>query len=391
MSRPLRLLTLGHSYVVGTNRLLADAMAAEGAGEWEVTAVAPAAFPGDLGPLHAAPLHGERCGLRTVPVHFPRPIHAMLYGRALRRVLAEGWDVVHCWEEPYVAAAAQVARWTPAGAALVFASFQNLPKRYPPPFRWLERYAMRRADGWIAFGKTVRETLAGRPEYAPVPHAVIPPGVDTGRFRRDACAGAAVLRSLGWEVDGVPVIGYLGRFVEAKGLRVMMRALDALDRPWRALFAGGGTMEGELRAWAAGRDHVRVATGVGHAAVPGWLSAMDVLCAPSLTTAAWREQFGRMLVEAFACGVVVVASDSGEIPHVVGDAGLLVAEGDPAALAAVLGALIANPGRRSELAAAGLRRAETEFSTTVAARRHLAFFRDVLRARAHRGTETSGR
>ena len=142
MSRPLRLLTLGHSYVVGTNRLLADAMAGEGAGEWEVTAVAPAAFPGDLGPLHAAPLRGERCELRTVPVHFPRPIHAMLYGRALRRILAQGWDVVHCWEEPYVASAWQVARWTHPASALVYATFQNLAKRYPPPFAQMERRAM---------------------------------------------------------------------------------------------------------------------------------------------------------------------------------------------------------------------------------------------------------
>jgi phosphatidyl-myo-inositol dimannoside synthase len=243
---------------------------------------------------------------------------------------------------------------------------------------------MRRADGWIAFGETVRQALAGRAEYEAVPHAVIPPGVDLGRFRRDPEAGAGVRRSLGWEDDGPPVIGYLGRFVESKGLRVMMRALDAIAAPWRALFAGGGPLEGELRAWAADRDHVRVATGVGHAAVPAWLSAMDVLCAPSLTTPAWREQFGRMLVEGFACGVAVVASDSGEIPHVVGDAGVRVPEGDADALARALGALIANPARRADLAAAGLRRAETEFSTAVAARKHLAFFADVLRGRSPR-------
>ena len=53
---------------------------------------------------------------------------------------------------------------------------------------------------------------------------------------------------------------------------------------------------------------------------------MDLLCAPSQTTPRWREQFGRMLIEAMACGVPVIASRSGEIPHVVGDAGLLVDE-----------------------------------------------------------------
>ena len=68
-------------------------------------------------------------------------------------------------------------------------------------------------------------------------------------------------------------------------------------------------------------------TGVAHDDVPEYLNAMDLLCAPSQTTARWREQFGRMLIEAMACGVPVVASRSGEIPYVVGDAGASSAGG----------------------------------------------------------------
>jgi phosphatidyl-myo-inositol dimannoside synthase len=291
--------------------------------------------------------------------------------------------VVHCWEEPYVAAAAQVARWTPPGAALVFASFQNLPKRYPPPFGWMERYAVRRADAWIAFGHTVAETLVRRPGYAALPHATIPPGVDLSLFRPDPDARRRVRESLGWTDDGPPVVGYLGRFIAAKGLRVLTAALDQTTAPWRALFVGGGELEPELRAWAARRENVRIVTGVPHGRVPQHLAAMDVLCAPSLTTPAWREQFGRMLVEAFACGVPVVASDSGEIPHVVGDAGIITPEADPAALAAALTALLPDAARRADLAARGLVRARDHFSTEVAARRHLAFFASVL-ARKHK-------
>jgi glycosyltransferase involved in cell wall biosynthesis len=388
MSRPFRLLTIGHSYVVAANRLLAHAMAMAGEGEWQVTAVAPARFPGDLRPIDVEPIPGELSTLETVPVHLPRPPQAMLYGRRLRSILRRGWDVVHCWEEPYVAAAAQVARWTPPGAALVFASFQNLPKRYPPPFGWIERYAMRRADGWIAFGHTAAETLARRPGYAGLPHATIPPGVDLSLFRPDAEARRRVRRELGWTEDGTPVVGYLGRFVPAKGLRVLMDALDRTPTPWRAMFVGGGEMEGELRAWADGRDAVRVVTGVPHGRVPGHLAAMDVLCAPSLTTPAWREQFGRMLVEAFACGVPVVASDSGEIPHVLGDAGIVAPEGDAAALSQAIAALLSDEDRRAGLAARGIERARTHFSTDAAARRHLAFFRDVLERRKAQGRET---
>ena len=63
--------------------------------------------------------------------------------------------------------------------------------------------------------------------------------------------------------------------------------------------------------------------------VPERLRTFSVLVQPSLTRRNWKEQFGRALMEAMACGVPVVGSASAEIPNVVGDAGLVVPEGDP--------------------------------------------------------------
>lgn len=376
MSRPLRLLTLGHSYVVDTNRALARAMARAGAGEWEVTAAAPAAFPGDLGPVRLQALPGER--VEPLPVRGAGRIHTMTYGRALRALLRQGWDVVHCWEEPFVLAGAQVAGWTPPEARLVFATFQNLPKRYPPPFRWTERFAMSRADGWIAFGRTVEEALRGRPGYRTRPHRVIPPGVDTAHFRPEAGAGTRTRTALGWMDDGPPVVGYLGRFVPEKGLATLMRALDGCRDPWRALFVGGGPMEGALRTWAAPHgDRVRIVTGVRHGEVPAYLNAMDLLCAPSRTTPRWKEQLGRMLTEAMACGVPAIGSDSGEIPHVLADAGVIVAEDDVAAWTHAIDRLLADPSKRAELSTRGVARVEAEFALDVVARRHLDFFHSL--------------
>jgi glycosyltransferase involved in cell wall biosynthesis len=131
-------------------------------------------------------------------------------------------------------------------------------------------------------------------------------------------------------------------------------------------------------------DRVRVRTGVAHDAVPACLAAMDVLAAPSLTTRRWREQFGRMLVEAMACGVPVVGSDSGEIPHVIGAVGLVAAEGDVGRWTAALGELISRPERRAELAGRGLERARTEFALPVVARRHLDFFASLMTQTASR-------
>ena len=218
MSAPRRLLTIGHSYVVAANRRLAHELALAGQGEWEVTAVAPERFPGDLRQVELEPIPGEACRVAGVPVRFARRPHLMRYGRALRDLLrGERWDVVHCWQEPYVASALQVARAVRDDAALVYATFQNLPKRYPPPFAQMERAVLRRADGWIAFGRTVEETLAARPGYRERPHAVIPPGVDVERFRPDPDARRRVREVLGWAGTGPPIVGYLGRFVEAKG------------------------------------------------------------------------------------------------------------------------------------------------------------------------------
>jgi glycosyltransferase involved in cell wall biosynthesis len=317
-------------------------------------------------------------------VYFSRRVHLMLYGREVSRLLREEpWDLVHCWEEPYIAAAAQVARATPSRVPLVFATFQNIDKRYPPPFNWFERYASRRADAMVAYGHTVASVLQGR-GFPAAKTRVIPPGVDTTRFAPDAHKRDATLAALGWTGD-VPVVGYLGRFVPEKGLITLMSVLDRLRAPWRALFIGSGPLESQIGKWAETHPgRVSIETHVEHADVPKWLNALDVLCAPSRTTDAWREQFGRMLIEAFACGVPVVASDSGEIPHVVADAGLIVPESDEARWVQTLEDLLADPVRRAALAQRGRARAVGVYDWSVIARDHTAFFNEVIDARAAR-------
>ena len=140
-------------------------------------------------------------------------------------------------------------------------------------------------------------------------------------------------------------------------------------------------MEPVLRAWAKRHgDRVRIVTGVAHDAVPAYLNAMDVLAAPSQTTAKWREQFGRMLIEAFACGVPVLASDSGEIPGVVGDAGAIAGEQDEQGWRRKLGDLLDSPARRAELAARGIDRAHSLYAWPIVARRYLEFFDQLMAA-----------
>lgn len=381
MGRTRRLLTVGHSYVVAANRRLAHEMAVQSGGTWEVTAIAPARYRADLGRISAQPLAGEASRLEALNVHLDRIPHLMWYA-GLGRALDASWDVVHCWEEPYILAGAQVARRTPSGARLVIASFQNLTKQYPWPFAAFERATMKRADGWIAFGQSVHDTLATRPGYSGKPSTVIPPGVDLVRFRPDEAARARMVERLGWTA-GDRVVGYLGRFVPEKGISLLLDALRGAITPWRALFVGGGPMLDALQRFALeypGRVHIE--TGVAHDDVPRWLNAMSLLCAPSQTTDAWREQFGRMLIEAMACGVPVVASDSGEMPAVIGDAGVLVGEQDTAGWTAAIDRLLGDDALRREQAARGLERAHARFGWPVVARAHLSFFDSLPGGRA---------
>ncbi len=379
-TRPRRLLTVGHSYCVALNRRLAHEMARAAGDEWEVTAVAPRFFHGDLRPIAVEPQPGELCRLATVPAHLTGLPQLFFYGRGLHRLLCERWDLVHCWEEPYVVAGAQVARSCRPPAALVFYTFQNIAKRYPPPFSALEQTCIERCTGWIASGETVARAQSGR-AWNRKPHCVLPLGVDVELFSPDRAAGRAVRARLGWDDEGPPVVGFLGRFIAAKGLAPLMRALEGVHTPWRALFVGGGPMESALRAWAEPLgDRVRIVGGVAHDAVPAYLNAMDLLAAPSQTTPAWREQFGRMLIEAFACGVPVIGSDSGEIPYVVADAGVIVGERDAAGWRRALGELLESPARRAQLAARGRERAHTSYAWPVVARRHLEFFAELLAA-----------
>jgi glycosyltransferase involved in cell wall biosynthesis len=372
-----RLLTIGHSYVVSENRRLAHEMGVQGADRWDVVAIAPERFRGDLGPLQASAADAEGLELKTLPVRLGRSVHLMRYA-GLRDAMAGSWDVVHAWEEPYIAAGAQIAAAAPAAAKLVFATFQNIAKEYPWPLSSFERQSMRRADGWIAFGELVKTTLASRTPYRGKPSRVIPPGVDTNLFRHDPGARAAVRSELGWAIDA-PVVGFLGRFEPQKCIELRCRALEAVPVPWHALFVGGGALEPRLRSFEKRHpSRVRVVTGVSHREVPRWLNAMSVLCAPSQTTPIWREQFGRMLIEAMACAVPVVGSDSGEIPFVIGEAGVILPEADSQAWTAAIERLLSDPAARGSYADSGVARVAERFTWPVVARAHLAWFDEML-------------
>ena len=96
--------------------------------------------------------------------------------------------------------------------------------------------------------------------------------------------------------------------------------------------------------------------------MPAFYASLDALVLPSHTTPTWKEQFGRVLIEAMACETVVVGSDSGEIPQVIGAAGMIYPEGNPEALAERLAHLAGDPALRAQLAQQGRARVLAHFT-----------------------------
>ncbi len=369
MSRRLRILTIGHSYCVAMNRALVREVARDP--EFEITVGAPSFFQGDLRPIMLEP-EPPGSPLRLVPLdtQLSRFIHIFRYdGAALRALIREGeFDVVHAWEEPYVFAGFQIARaLKPSPARFCFRTAQSYVKRYPPPFGYFERSVLARAQGWIAGASLVHQAMLSK-GFPRDTGRILNLAVDLTAFQPLlASERAQVLEELGLQQ---PVIGYVGRLTQAKGLDVLMRAMEKVggSRPWSLLLLGSGEYKEKIQEWAARNgwsNRVQVKL-VKHSEVPRYLGCMDLLVAPSQSMKNWREQFGRMIIEAFACGVPVIGSDSGEIPFVIGDAGRVVAEADAAGWAENIGQLLDNPETREELKGRGLARAPRYSAATIA-------------------------
>jgi glycosyltransferase involved in cell wall biosynthesis len=292
--------------------------------------------------------------VRYWPVRLDGHNHLHVYrsvGALLRQARP---DLVHIDEEPYSLVAAQLGRACHRlGIPFVFYAWQNLDKRLPPPFGAVRRYVLRRAAAGLAGSDDAAGILRRAGFTGPL--AVVPQfGVDVRRFAPDRRA-AARLRARFGVPAGALLVGFGGRLVREKGVHLLLEAARGLPDV-HVLFIGGGperpALQRDAVLWEMW-DRVHFTGALHSLAVPAHLAALDILVLPSLRAAGWVEQFGRILVEAMACGVPVIGAASGEIPRVIGDAGLVVPGGDAAALRAAIGGLGVDGIRRDELGRRG--------------------------------------
>ncbi|OUL36619.1 glycosyl transferase family 1 [Nostoc sp. T09] len=268
----------------------------------------------------------------------------------------------------------------------VFFTWWNLPYELKLPVALLEKYNLSHSHGIICGNQDGAEILQQKGYHGPI--KVMPQlGVDDKLFTPQS------LPELATKLGILPtdfVVGFVGRFVQEKGLLTLLQALISLkDKAWKLLLLGRGELHTELLKIAAEnniKERVLVIESVAHNVVPQYINLMHTLVLPSettykfktLTAIGWKEQFGHVLIEAMACKVPVIGSSSGEIPHVIGDAGLLFPEGDFQALANCLTQLIENPEFAQKIGAMGYQKAKAQYTNQAVAQQQLYFYKELV-------------
>jgi glycosyltransferase involved in cell wall biosynthesis len=354
----MRLLIVSHSYVLASAR----SKARELGKRFELTLLVPNHWRFDLLDARAEPDAGAPFELVTSSVLWAGYNIRYLYaiGSVLRTMRRVRPRIVLVEEEPTSLALTQFSLLRkPFGYRLFFFTWENIP--WHPHFtRGIEWINLQAAAGAIAGNQEAAEVLKHKGFRQPV--AVIPQmGIDPTLFHP-----SDTLR------PRMPfVIGYVGRIAAEKGLETLFEAASHLPGEWELVLIGAGPLRGALQrvADAAGwARRLRWLEFVPREHLPGQYRQMHTLVLPSQTTPRWKEQFGRVIIEAMACGVPVIGSDSGAIPEVIGDAGLIFPERDADALRRSLVNLMQDTVLREELSARAVQRARMHFSDQAVAR-----------------------
>ncbi len=358
--------------VVGTYQRKLEALAQQPG--IELTVIVPPSWRDPSGELKLERVHTRGYRMLVEPMWFNGNFHLHYFPTMRRRLREICPTIVHIDEEPYNLATWH-ALWEARriGARTVLFSWQNLNRRYPFPFSVGERWALRTADCLIAGTDSAAAVWREKGFRGPMP-VIQQFGIDPDFF-----VPANITH------DGGFVIGYVGRLVPEKGVDVLIEAVARLPGIWRLEIVGQGPERAVLERLARRLnviDRVAFSGQLPSVRLPALYRQLDVLVVPSRTRPNWKEQFGRVIVEALACGVPVIGSDCGAIPDVIGEAGIIVREDDAEALTEALQDLMRDSAKRRTLAVAGRARALERYTHTQVAVRTAQVYAELALAAA---------
>ncbi len=387
----MKILVVSHSYIVDLNceklRILANLEP-----EIEVTIVVPKRWkPGGVIKETVTPQFRQEGSFRVVPVsNLSQNNQGLLtFGGDLIALLKEFRpNIIQVEQGVKSLAYAQcitLNRLLNLNAKNLFFTWWNLPYKLRFPLTWLETYNLNNTNGIIVGNQDGAEILRQR-GYKGAMRIMPQLGVDDRVFHPQPQPDLAA--QLGITPDEF-VVGFVGRFVPEKGLLTLMKALAQIrNQPWKWILLGRGLLKETLIQHAESfgvSDRLIWIESVPHAEVYRYINLMNALILPSettsefktLTSTGWKEQFGHVLIEAMACQVPVIGSDSGEIPNVIADAGLVFPEGNVNQLRDRLLQIMQNRTFAEELGRRGLNRAIAHYTNHALAKDLLEFYRTL--------------
>lgn len=338
----------------------------------ELTLVVPPAWRERGRVLHLEKMYTSGYQLYVLPIVFNGHFHVHFYRGLGTLIQYVQPHIVHIEEEPYNLATFQAMYMAHMNKAkALFFTWQNLLRRYPFPFSLIERYNLTHAACAIAGNKEARDVLFAK-GYRRTIYVLPQFGVDPVLY----CKMESPPRE-----ENTFIIGYAGRLVEEKGVQVLLKAVAGLSGNWRLRIIGDGPYRPTLEALAKTlgiEERVIFEPSIPSGEMPYFLNELNVLVLPSLTRRNWKEQFGRVLIEAMACEVPVIGSSSGEIPHLIAEAGLLFPEGQAEVLREALHQLMSDPKLCAELGQRGRTRVLTHYTQQRIATETYAIYRQLL-------------
>jgi L-malate glycosyltransferase len=387
----MKILVASHSYIVDLNCEKLRALANLEPGI-EVTIVVPKRWkPGGVMKDTIETRYREEGSFRVVPVsNFSQNNQGLLtFGADLIGLLQSFKpDILQVEQGSKSLAYAQFIALNKAlnlKAKNVFFTWWNLSYTLKFPVSLLEAYNLKNTDGIVVGNQDGAEILRDRGFSRKI--SIMPQlGVDDSLFCPQSQPELAAQLEI--QPDDF-VVGFVGRFVPEKGILTLVKALERVrNRNWKLLLLGRGELKSEIQQQAEQfgfSDRLIWVESVPHADVYRYINLMNTLVLPSettyqfktLTSAGWKEQFGHVLIEAMACQVPVIGSDSGEIPNVIDQAGLVFPEGNVEELSDRLQQLMCNKDFAEELGQRGYQRTMAKYTNRALAKELLEFYRSI--------------